>query len=105
MPRTATQANIIDSRHVYVRLKRPEGYEDVHPELVLEDAKVDPAFEPEVIGPPSAAQVRRWLDALQLAASWMPADHRKSVVEAVMAEQESFVRALEGEQATAGPRT
>jgi hypothetical protein len=34
--------------YVYIRLKRPEGYEDVHPELVMEDA-VKPAFEPEVV--------------------------------------------------------
>jgi hypothetical protein len=38
-----------ENRYVYIRLTRPEGYEDVHPELVLEDAKIDPAFQPEVI--------------------------------------------------------
>lgn len=34
---------------VYVKLIRPEGYEDVHPELLLQDAKIDPAFEPEIV--------------------------------------------------------
>jgi hypothetical protein len=34
--------------YVYIRLKRPEGYEDVHPELVMEDA-VKPSFEPELV--------------------------------------------------------
>lgn len=37
--------------YVYVRLKRPEGYEDVHPELVLADANINPAFEPELVSP------------------------------------------------------
>jgi hypothetical protein len=32
---------------VYVKLTRPEGYEDVAPELVLEDAGMHPAFSPE----------------------------------------------------------
>jgi hypothetical protein len=36
------------SGYVLVRLKRPEGYEDVHPELILEDANINPAFEPEL---------------------------------------------------------
>lgn len=40
--------------YVYVRLKRPDGYEDVHPELLLEDAKINPAFEPEVVALPQA---------------------------------------------------
>lgn len=35
--------------YVLVRLKRPEGYEDVHPELVLQDASINPAFEPELV--------------------------------------------------------
>lgn len=36
------------SEYVYVRLSRPEGYEDVHAELVFDDATrgVDPAFQP-----------------------------------------------------------
>lgn len=35
--------------YVLVRLKRPEGYEDVHPELILQDAGINPAFEPELV--------------------------------------------------------
>jgi len=35
-------------QYVLVRLKRPEGYDDVHPELVLADANINPAFEPEL---------------------------------------------------------
>ena len=33
--------------YVYVRLTRPDGYENVCNELVIEDAKINPAFEPE----------------------------------------------------------
>jgi Lar family restriction alleviation protein len=44
--------------HVLVRLKRPEGYEDVHPELVLEDAGINPAFEPEVVASPLPQEPR-----------------------------------------------
>ena len=33
--------------HVYVKLIRPEGYEDVHPDLVIEDAGIKHVFEPE----------------------------------------------------------
>lgn len=36
-----------DALPVYVRLKRPDGYEDVHPQLLIEDANINPAFEPE----------------------------------------------------------
>ena len=34
---------------IYVRLSRPEGYENVHPDLVVEDAQIDPAFAPLVV--------------------------------------------------------
>lgn len=37
---------------VYIKLHRPEGYEDVHPDLVLQDAHVHPAFQPEVVAAP-----------------------------------------------------
>jgi hypothetical protein len=37
------------SADVLIRLKRPEGYEDVDPELILEDANINPAFEPELV--------------------------------------------------------
>lgn len=43
--------------YVLVRLKRPEGYEDVHDEYVLEDAGINPAFQPEIVyASPSAPQ-------------------------------------------------
>lgn len=35
--------------YVLVRLKRPEGYEDVHPELLLEDVGIHAVFEPELV--------------------------------------------------------
>jgi hypothetical protein len=49
-------------------LKRPEGYEDVHPQLVLEDAHINPAFEAEVVAPQPAAASER--DGLRL--GWTP---------------------------------
>lgn len=33
--------------NIYVKLTRPEGYEDVHPSLVVEDAGIPLVFEPE----------------------------------------------------------
>ena len=47
----ALQAEPTDTS-ILVRLHRPEGYEDVHPELVLEDANINPAFLPELATPP-----------------------------------------------------
>jgi hypothetical protein len=38
---------------ILVRLRRPEGYEGVHPLIVMEDA-VDVAFEPELVPLPEA---------------------------------------------------
>lgn len=35
--------------HIYIKLKRPEGYEDVHPYLVIEDSGVKAEFEPEAV--------------------------------------------------------
>lgn len=46
---------------VLIRLKRPEGYEDVHPELLLQDAHIHPDFEPEIVAsslPPSQGRDR-----------------------------------------------
>jgi hypothetical protein len=34
---------------ILVAIKRPEGYEDVAPELVAEDARIHPAFSWRVI--------------------------------------------------------
>jgi hypothetical protein len=51
----STSAAPSDSNAVYVKLTRPEGYEDVHPELVLADANIKPDFEPEVVALSSAA--------------------------------------------------
>lgn len=42
---------------VLVRLHRPEGYEDVHPELVLADAGIHPAFRPELAAAPTPPSV------------------------------------------------
>lgn len=36
-----------DTNYVYVRLLRPEGYEDVCNTLVIEDADISAAFKPE----------------------------------------------------------
>lgn len=47
----ALQAEPTDTS-ILVRLHRPEGYEDVQPELVLEDANINPAFLPELATPP-----------------------------------------------------
>ena len=35
------------NRGIYVKLTRPEDYDDVHPDLVIEDACINPVFEPE----------------------------------------------------------
>lgn len=43
--------------YVLVRLKRPEGYEDVHPELLLEDVGIHAVFEPELVQEDSKANV------------------------------------------------
>ena len=40
---------------VLVALKRPEGYEDVHPELVAEDALPGTTFEYRVVWPVEVA--------------------------------------------------
>ncbi|MDB5975192.1 MAG: hypothetical protein JWR07_1952 [Nevskia sp.] len=51
---SAEQVLAASSDCVIVKLKRPEGYEDVHPELVLIDANIHPAFEPELVAAFSA---------------------------------------------------
>ena len=52
--------------YVYVRLKRPEGYEDVHPELLVADANIHSAFEPEIVASqPEEAVAQRLLPAEQ----------------------------------------
>lgn len=43
---------------VLVALKRPEGYEDVHPEILIDDAAAHPAFKPEHVGAELAALLR-----------------------------------------------
>lgn len=50
----AQPAQALDSRHVYVRLTRPAGYEDVHPQLIVEDAGIKVEFLPEVVEPAQA---------------------------------------------------
>ena len=55
------------SKYVYVRLTRPEGYEDIHPDLVIADAALNPAFEPEEwkAGRADLAQPSQVVDALR----------------------------------------
>ena len=50
---------------VFLMLKRPEGYEDVHPDLVLEDAGVHADFRPQVVGlrSPVTAIPVAWISA------------------------------------------
>lgn len=46
---------------VLVSLIRPEGYEDVHPELIVQDAKIDPAFQPKVVKQPKKTATRLYM--------------------------------------------
>ena len=46
--------------YVYVKLTRPEGYEDVCDELVIEDAHIHEAFQPEDATP----EIGQYRDAL-----------------------------------------
>lgn len=46
--------------YVLVRLRRPEGYEDVHPDLILQDANINPAFEPELVAYSAEEKARAW---------------------------------------------
>lgn len=41
-----------DSEYITIRIKRPEGYEDVHPQIVLDDCGIPAAFEPELVEVP-----------------------------------------------------
>lgn len=34
---------------LYIRITRPEGYEDVHPDLILQDMGIDPVWGAEVV--------------------------------------------------------
>lgn len=34
---------------ILIRVYRPEGYEDVHPEILLDDLKIHPDFRAEVV--------------------------------------------------------
>ena len=43
---------------MYVKITLPEGYEDVAPELVLEDIGISPEWKPEVVGPRPRAMDR-----------------------------------------------
>lgn len=42
-------SNAAHTQDVYVKLIRPEDYEDVDESLLLEDAHVHPEFQPEVV--------------------------------------------------------
>jgi hypothetical protein len=41
----------VEDDEVLIALKRPEGYEDVHPEIVAEDAGIHVDFEGRVVWP------------------------------------------------------
>ena len=49
---------------VLVVLQRPEGYEDVHPEIMIDDAAIHPTFAPEHVGAELAALLKE-RDALR----------------------------------------
>lgn len=62
MLRAAAQGT---SDYILIRIKRPEDYEDVHPELVVEDflsTPRNPVWEMEIVGPaaPQPAQPVAW---------------------------------------------
>lgn len=56
--------------YVLIRLYRPEGYEDVHPDLILQDANINPAFEPEIV---DADVLRQAVEALEDLRQWTAA--------------------------------
>ena len=35
--------------NLYIRITRPEGYEDVHPDLILQDMNINPVWGAEVV--------------------------------------------------------
>ena len=35
--------------NLYIRITRPEGYEDIHPDLILQDMNIDPVWGAEVV--------------------------------------------------------
>ncbi|KRG69150.1 hypothetical protein [Pseudoxanthomonas dokdonensis] len=39
----------VGSDSVLIRVYRPEGYDDVHPEILLDDLKIHPDFRPEIV--------------------------------------------------------
>ena len=45
----------VDADEVLVAIKRPEGYEDVHPQLVAEDALPGTTFEYRLVWPVEVA--------------------------------------------------
>lgn len=45
----------VEADEVLVAIKRPEGYEDVHPELLAEDALPGTPFEYRVVWPVEVA--------------------------------------------------
>ena len=52
-----TDTDTLTPDAVIVALHRPDGYEDVHPDLLIEDAHIHPDFRPEDV----TATVRRLL--------------------------------------------
>jgi len=66
---------------VYVKLTRPEGYEDVCEQLVIEDAEIHPAFMAE----PATEEIERLRDQ---------AEAYRQRAEADMAEQDREIERL-----------
>jgi hypothetical protein len=50
-----------DPAAVYIKVIRPEGYEDVHPDLLLEDLNIHPDFEPQIAS--AGRDAPEWRDA------------------------------------------
>lgn len=50
-----TEGNAGDS--LLIRVYRPEGYEGVHPEILLDDLRIHPDFRPEVAAQPAAQRL------------------------------------------------
>ena len=71
---SALQAPDQQDGTILVRLHRPDGYEDVHPELILADANINPAFEPELYSAETQGDAK---DAARL--DWLDSDGCTSV--------------------------
>jgi hypothetical protein len=50
---------------VLIRVKRPEGYEDVHADLVVEDMGIHPGFEIVSVSDVESAQAAAVVDSIE----------------------------------------